>query len=127
MVIVALQGLLMAGCKEGPKPDDVAGQTALLYYEQLLQGKYGDFVDAFHRADSIPESYRQQLIDNAKMFIAQQREEHLGIDSVRLVRAQADTARHAANAYLMLCFKDSTREEIVVPLVEHHGVWMMKH
>ena len=31
-----------------------------------------------------------------------------------------------ANAFLMLCFGDSTIEEVVVPMVKHEGKWLMK-
>ena len=39
---------------------------------------------------------------------------------------EADTARHTGHAFLVLCFKDSTKEEIVVPMALVEGNWMMK-
>lgn len=126
IAVIVLCTAFIVSCSKQPSPEQVAGETARLYYDQLLHGQYDNYVDAFHRKDSIPESYRQQLIDNAKMFMALQCEEHRSVDSVRLVRAQADTAHHVANAFLMLCYGDSTREEIVVPMVLHNGTWMLK-
>lgn len=119
--------MLLGGCKpEAPSADALAGQAAKVYYDQLLAGQVEAWVDGFYQPDSLPASYRSQLVDNARMFLATQREEHGGIDSVSLVRCTADTARHTANAFLLLTFGDRTHEEVVVPMVENGGVWMMR-
>lgn len=126
-IIASIAVAAMWACSEQkPSADEMAGRTAKLYYDYLVEGKYDAYVDGFFQPDSIPGVYREQLIANAKMFAAQQHEERKGIASVRLLRARADTARNVASAYLLLCYGDSTREEIVVPMVEHKGVWMMK-
>ena len=65
--------LLVVGCSMGPDPGEVAAQAAKEYYMQLLAGKYEHYVDGFYRPDSIPPSYRRQLIHNAKMFVGQQK------------------------------------------------------
>ncbi len=117
----------LVGCKD-PAPDQgkIAGQTAKIYYEYLINGKYEAYVDGFHQPDSIPANYREQLITNAKMFVGMINEKHNGLKSVSVANAKADTARHVGQAFLLLCFGDSTREEIVVPMEQHHGVWMMR-
>ena len=122
----AAMSLLACGGKSGSDPSEMVGRTAKLYYDNLLHGRYAEFVDGHYRTDSIPDSYRQQLIDNMRMYIGQQNNEHHGISEVRVVRATADTVRHEGNAFLMLCFRDSTKEEIVVPMVQVDGLWMMK-
>lgn len=109
-----------------PSPDEVAGRAAKLYYDYLVEGKYEAYVDGFYQPDSIPASYREQLVANARMFAGRQREERGGIAEVRLLRASADTARHVGRAFLLFCYADSTKEEVVVPMVEHRGVWMMR-
>jgi hypothetical protein len=116
----------LAACDYGNSPADIAGQTAKQYYEWLLQGKYDQFVDGQYRPDSIPASYRAQLVANAKMFMTQQKDEHRGIREIRIMNADADTVRHVANAYLVFTYGDSTNEEVVVPMVQHKGVWYMK-
>ena len=114
----------VASCSggRGEDPAEVAGRTARLYYENLLHGHYAEFVDGHYRPDSIPDSYRSQLIDNMRMYVAQLN----GLHEVRLLRATADTARREGNAFLLLCFRDSTKEEIVVPMVYADGLWLMK-
>ena len=45
---------------------------------------------------------------------------------MRVVSAKTDTLQKYTNVFMMLCFGDSTNEEIVVPMVERDGRWMMK-
>ena len=116
--------LLVVACSSGPAPSDVAAQAAKEYYAQLLAGKYDHYVDGFYRPDSIPNNYRQQLIDNAKMFLAQQKTDRRGILDVRVVNAMADTA--IAFSWLILSPGKSPSEEVVVPMVMHKGVWYMR-
>lgn len=111
---------------KGPDASEVAGRAAMIYYGYLLEGKYDAYVDGFYRPDSIPGSYRDQLVTNARMFAAQQHDMRGGIAGVSFLRATADTAHHVARAFLLLSYGDSTKEEIVVPMVEHKGVWMMR-
>ncbi|MBR5697288.1 MAG: hypothetical protein IKX44_01520 [Prevotella sp.] len=115
----------MWGCAK-PDPADVAAQAAKQYYDYLLKGKYEAFVDGKYRADSIPGSYRDQLIMNMKMFVGQQEREHRGIKETRVVNAEADTARHEANVFLVFCYGDSTVEEVLVPMVESKGIWYLR-
>ena len=118
--------VLSFSCTRDVDQAEVAARVAKQYYDQLLQGQYESFVDGTFREDSIPDSYRTQLIENARMFVGNQQEAHGGICEVRIVNALADTALHSANVFLLFCFGDSTSEEMVVPMVQHKGVWMMK-
>ena len=52
--------------------------------------------------------------------------EHQGMRDVRIVNCIADEEGRAANAFLAVCFGDSTIEEVVVPMVEHDGQWRMR-
>lgn len=118
--------LACSGPSSGPTPEQLAGQAAKVYYDYLLKGDYDAFVDGRYQPDSIPQSYRRQLVDNAKMFVGQQEKEHGGIKSVAVADARADTAHHVANAFLTFTYGDSTREDVVVPMVESKGVWYLK-
>ena len=126
LVILAAMLVIACGGKGGDNPSEMAGRTAKLYYENLLHGRYDVFVDGFYRPDSIPSSYRSQLIDNAGMYVAQMNDDHHGLARVDLIRATADTARNEGRAFLLLCFADSTREEVVVPMVRIENLWMMR-
>ena len=45
---------------------------------------------------------------------------------VRVSSARTDSVAGYTQAFLILCFADSTQEEVVVPMVEHAGRWRMK-
>ncbi|HCC87223.1 MAG TPA: hypothetical protein DEQ17_03045 [Prevotella sp.] len=115
-----------SGKPSGPDAASLAAQAAKVYYDQLLKGDYGSFVDGRYQPTRIPESLRQQLIANAKMFVAQQEKEHNGIKSVSVTDGRADTAHHVANAFLTFSYGDGTKEQVVVPMVEVKKVWYMR-
>lgn len=120
---------LLAACSgkpSGPDAAQLAANAAKTYYEQLLKGDYGSFVDGRYQPTELPESYRQQLIANAKMFVGQEQKEHKGIKSVAVADGRADTAKHVANAFLTFTYGDGTKEQVVVPMVEVKDVWYMR-
>lgn len=120
---------LLAACSgkpSGPDAAQLAANAAKTYYEQLLKGDYGSFVDGRYQPTELPESYRQQLIANAKMFVGQEEKEHKGIKNVAVADGRADTARHVANAFLTFTYGDGTKEQVVVPMVEVKDVWYMR-
>lgn len=118
--------ILALACTSAPDAGELAAVAAKGCYDLLIEGKYDDYVAGRYTPDSIPDSYREQLVTNAKMFVGQQQDEHRGIKEVRIVNAKADTARHTAQVFLVFSYGDSTSEEVMVPMVEHRGVWKMK-
>ncbi len=126
LLFVPLWLLSACGGTSDPDASELAGQAAKVYYEQLLKGDYDSFVNGTYRPDSIPPSYRDQLIANAKMFIGKQEDEHRGIKKVHIVDAIADTAHHVATVFLGLAYGDSATEQVAVPMVEQRGVWYMR-
>lgn len=107
-------------------PSEVASTTAKLYYDHLLEGRYEEYIDGFYRLDSIPSTYRTLLVENAQMFIHQQKQERKGLREVTVLRAQADTALHVAHVFLLFSYGDDSKEEVLVPMVERKGVWYMR-
>ena len=126
LLYIALLMAVAACTSKGVDQGEVAARAAKEYYGYLLQGNIASFVDGHYRPDSIPDTYREQLITNTKMYVNQQNEEHRGIKDIRIVDAKTDMQKHAANVFLVLSFGDSTSEEIVVPMVESGGVWYLR-
>jgi hypothetical protein len=116
--------------------------TAQKYYEQLVAGDYNSFVEgSLMGQDTVPESYKSQMLLNARMFMERMQKEHNGIESVKVLRAKVDTIKAGtsgksgeqdeikeivAQAYLSLGFADSSKEEIVVPMVFKDDVWYLR-
>jgi hypothetical protein len=127
LILAATTLLLFAACgKSQIDPSGVMGNVAKAYYDYLIEGKYDAYVDGFYQPDSIPGSYREQLITNAKMFTGLMNEQHKGLKSVSIASAKADTAHHVGHAFLIMHFGDGTKEEVVVPMVERQGNWMLR-
>ena len=110
----------------GPSREELASLAAKGYYQHLVDGDYEQFLAGRELADSLPDDYRSQLIDGYSQFIAQQVETRGGIKEVRISRAFTDSTQQYTSVMLMLCYGDSTSEEVVVPMVERNGRWMMK-
>lgn len=128
-IVAALLGITFVSCGKSPatvNPDEQASRAAKVYYEYLLHGNCAAYIDGFYRPDSIPDSYREQLIVSAKQYVGQMKKDHQGLVSVDTAGARTDTAKNVGEAYLILGFGDKTTEEIVVPLVLHNGNWMLR-
>lgn len=121
--------MLLSACSNGNDLEAIqqrAGTTAQEYYKLLLDEKYDDFVAGMDGGDSLPADYRQQMVANTAMFVADQKELHKGIKEITLSRCVADTAAHTAEAMLNIIYADSVKEVVCVPLVERNGIWYMK-
>ena len=117
---------LVAACG-GPSREELASLAAKGYYEHLIHGEYEQFYEGMDQRElSGEESYRSQMLDNLRQFMARQEQEHRGVLEVRVSNATTDTVQQLTNVFLGLCFGDSTNEEVVVPMVERHGAWRMK-
>ena len=123
---------VLAACGSATK-EELASLAAKGYYDHLIHGEYEQFyegMDLRTLSDGTTLSdeavYRSQMLDNLRQFMARQAQEHRGVLEVRVSNATTDTVQQLTNVFLVLCFADSTNEEIVVPMVERHGAWRMK-
>ena len=129
-VIVLVAAL--AACGSATK-EELASLAAKGYYDHLIHGEYEQFYEGMDQR-TLPDGttlsdeavYRSQMLDNLRQFMARQAQEHRGVLEVRVSNATTDTVQQLTNVFLVLCFADSTNEEIVVPMVERHGAWRMK-
>ena len=126
-VLTGFIGSIFIIACSGVTPEELASLAAKGYYEHLIHGEYEHFLEGKYGLDSLKEKeYWGQLLDNCHQFMRQQEKSHRGVLDVRVVTAKADTAQKYTNVFMMLCFGDSTNEEIVVPMVERDGRWLMK-
>ena len=120
-------GSVLSCKQEAPSAEDAVMQQAQQYYQSLLKGEYDAFLSGIDGADSLPADYREQLMANTCQFVDVQQQQRGGMVSVEAIRAVIDsTATTHADAFLLICFGDSTREEVVVPMVERQGKWLMR-
>ena len=126
MGLMGLMGLLgLMGCAKASR-EEMAMNTVLESYEALLAGDYETFLNGRAYMDSIPESYREQLVVSYKQFVRQQEAAHQGIVSFVPTHVEEDSLLQVMQVFMMVNYADSTHEEIVVPMVEVNGTWLMK-
>ncbi len=124
--LVLLVSLAQWAACSSPTREELASLAAKGYYQHLIEGDFDHFLEGRVMADSLPDDYRSQLIDGYSQFLAQQVKARGGINEVRISRAFTDSTQQYTSVLLMLCYGDSTSEEVVVPMVERNGRWMMK-
>lgn len=133
---VALSLIGVTACSSDVNQEERAMTTAQKYYEQLIAGDYEGFVEGtLNSQDSLPADFKEQLVLNAKMYVERMQKEHDGIRSVKALRAEVDTlkahnsdeiAAITARAFVSLGFADSTKEEVLVPMVLKDDVWYLR-
>ena len=116
---------LLIACST-PSREELASLAAKGYYQHLIDGDYEHFLEGREFSDSLPDDYRSQLIDSYAQFLAQQQAARGGIREVNISRAFTDSTQNYTSVLLTLSYGDSTTEEVVVPMVERDGRWMMK-
>lgn len=124
--LVLLVSLAQWAACSSPTREELASLAAKGYYQHLIEGDFDHFLEGRVMADSLPDDYRSQLIDGYSQFLDQQVQARGGIKEVRVSRAFTDSSQQYTSVLLMLCYGDSTSEEVVVPMVERNGRWMMK-
>ena len=109
-------------------PEQRAAEAALSYYHDLTNDRVEDFLEGKAGVDKLPADYCDQLLETYRKYMADIEEKHGGIHEVQISPnvGRCDSTLHLTYAFLLLCFNDSTQEEVVVPMVEENGSWKMK-
>lgn len=127
-LILLFVAFVCLSCSKMEKTE-VGRQAAIAakeYYDLLLQEKYDSFVMGYNQPCQLPQRYHEQLLLNARMFVEQQKKEHKGIVDVDILSVKADTSRHVSEVFLQMVYGDSTKEQILVPMVNVNGMWKMR-
>ena len=125
--------IFLCACSD-KKPEWQAVCAAKDYYDCLKDGNAVGFLEGKVAIDSLPADYGEQLLKAVELYQSDLQKKHGGLREVRISEEHyqndqesfCDSVLHLTYAYLILCFGDSTQEEITVPMVEHHGQWLMK-
>lgn len=96
-------------------------------YDVYIRGEYAVYVDQMESLDDKPESYRKQMADLMKQRHRQQEEDHNGGPLACHVKdLKIDHSGNYCEAYIVVNYKDSTEEEILLPLVFKNDKWRLK-
>ena len=76
--------LLLGSCSDKPQETvnlgELAARTAKIYYDSLAAGRFDSFYEGKLKADTVPETYRQQMKAILKQFADNEQKRHKGID-----------------------------------------------
>ena len=106
--------------------EEQASAAALQYYEALYGGQPEVFLNHRILADSMPDDYRRQLLDCYERHLSQVSRKRHGVNRVEVSRAEKAADLGIMQVFLVLSFGDGTCEEVVVPMAEREGQWMLK-
>ena len=128
LLYIACVFLALSACMSKGTPEEEAAKAAQSYYALLVERHVNEFLDGKLLSDSLPEDYRLQLQQVYEQYVQEMDDKYEGIREVRVSEnvARRDSVLQLTYAFLILCFGDSTQEEITVPMVEQDGVWKMK-
>ena len=114
--------------KEDVSPEYQASLAARQCYEALyLHNRPESFLYGRAQMGSMPDDFRQQLLEAYRSHVRQVEYAHQGVTAVDVVRAQVDTTLQCVQVFLALDYGDGEREEMVVPMVAgSEGQWRMK-
>jgi len=120
--------LLLCGCsRQGQSPEEQAGIAAKEYYDRLLAGDIDAFLNGKADIDSVPADYRSQMYAACEQYKKELDETHGGVAAITISNARKDsTQQMMMQAFLLLNFRDSTKEEIIVPMVQRGEVWKLR-
>ena len=131
--------IFLISCKEEGTTEQQAANAALEYYNLLVEGDADEFLSKKADVDSLPADYRQLLLLAQQQYLKDIESKHQGLksvsisnnigrcDTLNIKEEQSEVRKEpVVYAFLLLQFKDSTQEEINVPMVQKHGEWLMK-
>ena len=120
--------MLVLSCSEGRDLSDFSSDgaraAAEYFYELLAKGQSQAYVDNMQESASMDTAKYSQFVDLMEQFLHEEKELRGGILSAR---AERDTMVDTISmVYLNVHFGDSTREEIMLPVVYTRGRWWIR-
>ena len=115
--------LLCAACRHEESSHEVVRAAAQQYYELLMAGDYEGFVSGMAGTDSLPASYRAQVVDMVAQHAADMQSKG---GMVRAVATRDSLLDSMAYVFLDVTFGDSTVEQVGLKMVCEGDRWKMR-
>ena len=121
VILVLFLVIIGASCSRWKSDADSAAEK---YYVFLMEEQCDKFVEGIAYCDSMPQGYKEQMCDLVSQYIEREKKAHGGFVAARAVESQEDG--DFARVFLEVVFSDSTKENIVLPMVKCGSVWKMQ-
>ena len=95
-------------------------------YGHYINGEFSVYVDQMESLDHTTEAYRSQMADLFKQRHRAQVEENGGPVACRLMNVKTNANGTYAEVYVEVTFKDSSYEEIMLPMVRVDDIWRLR-
>lgn len=113
--------------KRNSEPLPPTEQEVREIYDLYLKGDYRGYVDRMHSVEEKPEDYKRQMVFLYKQHARNTRmSETGGVARAALGRIETGDSGRYANVFLNITYKDSTVEEVILPMVYVSGKWLLR-
>jgi len=127
LLALLLAGFIAVGCRPAVSREEQAMQAAVDIYHDLLQGRYDNVVAQRADYDHFPKAFRGELTEAvAQSHHRMEHTDHGRISVVKPGHANFDSVGQQMMVFLIIEYADSVAEEILVPMVERDGQWLLK-
>lgn len=120
-LITTLTLLAFIACSK----DKSACDAAEKYYGYLIKGDVERYVRSLHNYDELDEAYRSQLCDMFAQYLERERQLRKGIVAAKAVRDSLIDSLQSL-VFVEIEFGDSTREQVILPLLRTEKGWKLK-
>ena len=111
------------GIVEKSTPSEIA-ETA---YAHIIKGEYDEYLSGAYRVyDSIPQRYHNSLVNVLKQAAENEKKERKGMVSAKAIAENTNEKATYSVVRIDITYGDSTKEEIVVPVIKYNGRWRLK-
>ena len=130
LLLLLFVGLLRLGCQEKAAGEGLTAAppdtVALNFYNLRLAGRYADYVSAMASCDKATPAYRAHMEKMLRHHTAQVQREKGGVSHVEVLRTELHAGDRLAQVFLQVTYNDSTREEVLFPLVLDGQRWRIQ-
>ncbi|MCF0194872.1 MAG: hypothetical protein HUK00_06825 [Bacteroidaceae bacterium] len=117
-IYILLLALCLTSC--GTTPSEAVEH----YYQCLMDSDFNAWIDGTLHGEAYTGEVRQERIDLLRQYLQMEHELRGGICSAKAVRDT--TVEDNSYVFMELAYGDSTKEEILVPVVRQNDTWKMK-
>lgn len=129
-LLTALCMALFTACNQSAETtdnDDVLPDSiAINYYMLRANGQYNDYIAAMQSCDGTTPAYKQQMITLLRHHNKTILKDKKGVAYVHVARKELHDSLRMANVFLEVTYNDSSREEILFPLVRTDDTWRIR-